>query len=212
MPTNVPGVKRANVLAQGGIIIECEPTLDSRESTAARVLAERGGTLIHPYNDYAVMAGQGTAALEFLATHPDLDLILCPVGGGGLLSGTAVAAKALRPGIGVIGVEPAAADDAAQSFRTGQLVRPSTPPQTVADGLRGALGDLTFAVIRDHVDDIVTVAEAAIVETTQLLQTTFDEPIEPSSAVPLSALLAGAIPRTQGLKIGIILTGGNVDR
>jgi threonine dehydratase len=212
MPTNVPAVKRANVLAQGGIIIDCEPTIDSREQTAARVLQTQGGTLIHPYNDYAVMAGQGTAALEFLTTHPELDLILCPVGGGGLLSGTAVAAKFLRPGIRVIGVEPAAADDAAQSFHTGKLVRPAAPPLTIADGLRGALGDLTFATIQQHVDDIVIVTEAAISEATRLLQAVFDELIEPSAAVPLAALLQGVITANPHLKVGIILTGGNVDR
>jgi threonine dehydratase len=210
MPTNVSATKRANVLAHGGIIIDCEPSIESREDTAAHVLAVKGGTLIHPYNDFDVMAGQGTAALELLAAHPDLDLILCPVGGGGLLSGTAVAAKSLRPSIRVIGVEPAAADDAAQSFRSGQLVRPTAPPLTIADGLRGALGDLTFATIQANVNDIVTIDEIAIRTTATLLQHTFSEAIEPSSAVPLAALLAGVIPSPSGLQIGIILTGGNV--
>ena len=157
------------------------------------------------------MAGQGTVALEFLASHPDLDLILCPVGGGGLLSGTAVVAKSLSPMTRVIGTEPSAADDAAQSFHTGQLIRPTATPQTIADGLRGALGDLTFSVIREFADDIITTDEAAIAETTHLLQRTFSDSIEPSSAVPLAALLSGSIPDTKDQSIGIILTGGNVD-
>lgn len=210
MPTTVSSTKRANVLAEGGIIVDCEPTLDSREQTAARVLATQGGTLIHPYNDLDVMAGQGTAALELLAAHPDLDIVLCPVGGGGLLSGTAVAVKTLHPHIRVFGAEPAAADDAAQSFRTKTLVRPTTPPVTIADGLRGALGDLTFAEIIAHVDDIVTVDEPQIVAATRLLIQCFTQSIEPSSAVPLAALLDHSIPDIQGKRIGIILTGGNV--
>ncbi len=210
MPTNVPSSKRANVLAYGGRIVPCEPTLASRETIAAQVLAETGGTLIHPYNDLAVMAGQGTAALELLSDHPDLDLVLCPVGGGGLLSGTAVATRALAPHAKMIGVEPAAADDAARSFHGGELIIPTTPPKTIADGLRGALGNLTFAAIQHNVDDIVTIDEAAIEATTALLQRIFAEPIEPSSAVPLAALLhtRDALPPAQ--RIGIILSGGNV--
>lgn len=210
MPTNVSRFKRQNVLAQGGIIVDCEPSLASREETAARVLAAQGGTLIHPYNDLDIMAGQGTAALEFLQTCPDLDLILSPVGGGGLLSGTAVAAKALKPVIRVVGTEPAAADDAAQSFKAGQIIHPTIPPTTMADGLRGALGPLTFAEISAHVDDIVTVTEAEIAAAAALLQKAFNEAIEPSSAVPLAALLAHRIPDCENLRIGIILTGGNV--
>jgi len=210
MPTTVSSIKRANVLAAGGIIVDCEPTLVSREQTAARVLATQGGTMIHPYNDLDVMAGQGTAALELLAAHPDLDIVLCPVGGGGLLSGTAVAVKTLHPHIRVVGTEPAAADDAAESFRTKILVRPTTPPVTIADGLRSALGELTFAEIIAHVDDIVTVDEPRIVAATRLLTQCFAQPIEPSSAVPLAALLHHAIPNSQGKRIGIILTGGNV--
>lgn len=211
MPGNVPATKRANVLAQGGHIVDCEPTLASREAVAARVLAETSGTLIHPYNDLAVMAGQGTAALELLTAHPDLDVIMCPVGGGGLLSGTAVVTRALAPAAQVIGAEPAAAADAAQSLRTGQLTRPATPPVTIADGLRGALGDLTFAEIQRHVHRIWTIDEAAIVDATRVLQETFGEPIEPSSAVPFAALLAHRRELPARCRIGIILTGGNVD-
>lgn len=210
MPTNVPASKRANVLAHGGIIVDCEPTIDSREAGAAQVLAERGGTLIHPYNDYDVMAGQGTAALELVEEHSDLDLILCPVGGGGLLSGTAVSTKARIPHARVIGVEPAAADDAARSFRSGKLVRPDAPPQTVADGLRGALGDLTFAEIRRHVDEIVTVDEDQIHEARILLERAFGESIEPSAAVPFAALLYRREAMPAAARVGVILTGGNV--
>lgn len=210
MPTTVSPTKRANVLAEGGIIIDCEPTLNSREQTAAQVLTTRGGTMIHPYNDLDVMAGQGTAALELLATHPDLEIILCPIGGGGLLSGTAVVTKTLYPHIRVIGTEPEAADDAAQSFRTKTLVRPTTPPVTLADGLQGALGELTFAEIITHVDDIFTVTESQIASATRLLTETFNQPIEPSSAVPFAAVLAGSIPDIKEKRIGIVLTGGNV--
>ncbi len=210
MPTNVPASKRTNVLAHGGIIVDCEPTITSREEGAARMLAETGGTLIHPYNDYAVMAGQGTAAFELLTDHPDLDLVLCPVGGGGLLSGTAVATRALAPAARIVGVEPAAADDAARSFHTGQLIRPETPPQTIADGLRGALGDLTFAVIRQNVDDVVTVDEAAIRDARERLEAAWGEAIEPSSAVPFAALLHARDRLPPARRIGIILTGGNV--
>ena len=210
MPANVSRIKRENVLAHDGIIVDCEPSISSREETAARVLAAQGGTLIHPYNDLDIMAGQGTAALEFLHEYPDLDLILCPVGGGGLLSGTAVAAKALNPAIRIIGTEPAAADDAAQSFKAGKIIHRAIPPTTVADGLRGALGTLTFAEISTHVNDIVTVTETEIADATALLQQTFNEAIEPSSAVPLAALLSHRIKDCKKLRIGIILTGGNV--
>ena len=162
MPTNAPKAKQASVSRYGGKIIFCEPTQEARESTVARVIAETGATLVHPYNDLLVMAGQGTTAVELLEDHPDLDIILCPVGGGGQLSGIAVAAKTLKPSVSVIGVEPAGADDASRSFRSGQIV-PMLNPKTIADGLRTSLGDKTFAEIRRHVDDIVTVPEEAII-------------------------------------------------
>lgn len=209
MPRDTARPKQEAVRAYGGRVTLCEPTLTARETVAARVMATTGATLIHPYNDLAVMAGQGTAALDLLGEVPDLGLILCPVGGGGLLSGTAVAAKHLRAGIRVAAAEPAGADDACRSFAAGQLVAP-LPPRTIADGLRGVLGDLTFAEIRRHVDEIATVSEEAIVTAMRLVWERMKIVIEPSSAVPLAALLSGRIDAA-GRRTGIILTGGNVD-
>jgi threonine dehydratase len=174
-----------------------------------RIRGETGADFVHPYNDLRVIAGQGTAALELIEEVPDLDLVLCPVGGGGLLSGVAVAAKALRPGIRVVGAEPALADDAQRSFRSGVL-QPGTDPQTIADGLRGALGDRTFPLIRAHVDDIVTVSEQAIVRAMRTIAEIMKIIVEPSSAVPVAALLEGAVPAREQ-RVGVILTGGNVD-
>ncbi|MBX5460055.1 MAG: pyridoxal-phosphate dependent enzyme [Steroidobacteraceae bacterium] len=209
MPTNVPQAKQASVRRYGAQITFCEPTIAAREVAAAKLREETGAELIHPYNDLRVMAGQGTAALELLEDVPDLDLILCPVGGGGLLSGTAVAARGLRPGIRVIGVEPAGADDASRSFRAGHIV-PNTSPQTIADGLRGMLGDQTFEVIRRSVDDIVTVSDAAILRALRTLWETLKLVIEPSGAVPYAALPEGKV-EVSGKRVGIILSGGNLD-
>lgn len=210
MPSNAPKSKVRNVEAFGGIVTFCAPGLEAREAACATIAAGTGATLIHPYDDYRVMAGQGTAALELLQEQPDLDLILCPVGGGGLLSGTAVAAKSATPDLRVIGVEPAAADDVAQSFRAGRRISIPTPA-TIADGLRtNTTGERNLPLIRAHVDDIVTVSEEAIVAAMRRLWETLHLVIEPSSAVPYAALLSGALPLA-GKKIGLILTGGNVD-
>ena len=166
--------------------------------------------LVHPFDDLRVIAGQGTATIELLEDVPDLDLILCPVGGGGLLCGTAVAAKALQPGLRVIGVEPVLADDVAQSFRAGRRVSIPTPA-TIADGLRtNSTGEINFPLIRRYVDDVVTVSEAGIMAATRELCDQLGMAIEPSSAVPYAALLENKFPFA-GKKIGLILTGGNVD-
>ena len=209
MPDNSPQVKRAAVSRYGAEIRWCVPTLAAREAAARQLLAETGATLVHPYDDLAVMAGQGTAALELLAQVPDLDVILCPVGGGGLLAGTAVAAKTLKRDIRVMGVEPAGADDAARSLRAGKI-QPSVHPHTIADGLRGALGERPFAEIRRLVDDIVTVPEDAIVRAMRELWETLKVVVEPSGAVPYAALLSRR-PELTGARIGVILSGGNVD-
>jgi threonine dehydratase len=209
MPKNAPRVKQEAVRGYGGTIVFCEPTLAAREAACARVLAETGATLVHPYNDYRVMAGQGTATLEFLETVPDLDVLLVPVGGGGLLSGTVVAARGLRPGMKVIGTEPAEADDARRSFQSGQLM-PAGPGHTIADGLRTALGARNFPIIRAQVDDIVTVSEAAIIAAMRRIWSALKIVIEPSCAVPLAAIQEGRVP-VAGKRIGLILTGGNVD-
>jgi threonine dehydratase len=209
MPDNTPQAKRAAVSRYGAQITWCAPNIAARESGARQVIATTGATLIHPYDDLAVMAGQATAAAELLTQVGALDFILCPVGGGGLLSGTAVAAKTLRPGIRVIGVEPAGADDAARSFRAGRIV-PAGTPDTIADGLRGTLGEKPFAVICRLVDDIVTVPEEAIVRAMRTLWEVMKIVVEPSGAVPYAALLA---PRAEfaGARIGIVLSGGNLD-
>jgi threonine dehydratase len=209
MPDNAAAPKRAAVTRYGGEITWCAPTLEARESTAQRLIAATGATLVHPYDDLRVMAGQATAAAELLEQVPDLDLILCPVGGGGLLAGTAVAAKTLRAAIRVIGVEPAGADDAARSFRAGRIF-PSVNPDTVADGLRSALGARPFVEIRHRVDDIVTVPDAAIIAAMRTLWEVLKIIVEPSAAVPFAALLT-ASEALRGRRIGLILSGGNVD-
>jgi len=209
MPDNTAQAKRAAVRRYGGEITYCASTLAAREDGARQLIAATGAILVHPYDDLAVMAGQATAAVELLTQVPDLDLLLCPVGGGGLLSGTAVAAKTLKPAVRVIGVEPAGADDAARSFRAGRIL-PSLAPDTIADGLRGALGERPFAEIRRLVDDITTVSDESIVRAMRHLWEVMKIIVEPSGAVPYAALLADR-PALRGLRIGLILSGGNLD-
>lgn len=195
----------------GGQVTFSGPTMADRDAVAARLAAETGAHFRHPYDDPLVIAGQGTAALELLEEIPDLRVIVAPVGGGGLLSGTGLAARALQPGIRVIGAEPELADDALQSLRTGTLL-PAREPRTIADGLRTSLSPLTFRFIRENVDDIVAVAESAIVEAMRLLWSILKLVVEPSSAVALAAMLdRSQHARFAGNRIGIILTGGNVD-
>ena len=209
MPDNAPTVKKAAVAGYGGRITYCEPTLKARETTLERVVQENGAEVVHPYNDDRVIAGQGTAALELLEDVPGLDAVMIPVGGGGLLSGTAIAATSLQPGIRVIAAEPEGADDACRSFRAGRII-PSVAPKTVADGLLTSLGDRTFPVIRERVEDIVTVSEAAIIAAMKFIWERAKLVIEPSSAVPVAALWEKKID-LDGLRVGIILSGGNVD-
>ncbi|HRW49736.1 MAG TPA: pyridoxal-phosphate dependent enzyme [Caldilinea sp.] len=209
MPRNAPAVKQAAVAGYGGIITLCEPTLAARESTLAEVVAATGAEVVHPYNDVRVIAGQGTAALELLADVPDLDVIMAPVGGGGLLSGTAIAARAVAPQMRVIAAEPAGADDAFRSLAAGHII-PSVQPQTIADGLLTSLGDLTFPIIRDHVEQIVTVSEPAIVAAMKFVWERAKLVVEPSGVVPIAALWEEAID-LRGLRVGVILSGGNVD-
>ena len=209
MPSNAAQVKLDAVKGFGGTPRFCEPTVAAREATCAAVEAETGATLIHPYNDWRVIAGQGTAALELLEDEPDLDAVITPVGGGGLLSGTAIVAKGVRPSIKVYGAEPAGADDAYRSLRAGRII-PQTDPRTIADGLRSSLGDKTFAVLSTNVDAIETASEEAIVRAMRLLWEKLKMIVEPSSAVPLAVLLERKIS-LDGLRVGIILSGGNVD-
>jgi len=210
MPDNTPQAKRAAVARYGAEITWCAPTLAAREETARAVLAATGATLVHPYDDLTVMAGQASCAVEFLQQVPGLDAILCPVGGGGLISGTAFAAKTLNPAIRIQGIEPAGADDAARSFREGRIVAGGTP-HTIADGLRGQLGARPFAEIRRYVDDITTVSEADIVRAMREVWEVLKIVIEPSAAVPYAGLL-GELPQAlRGRRVGVILTGGNLD-
>ncbi len=209
MPRNSARPKVRLVEAYGGRLTFCEPTQEARERTCAAVLAETGANLVHPFEDERVMAGQGTATLEFLEDLPDLDAVLCPVGGGGLLAGTAVAVRSLRPAAQVIGTEPAGADDAARSFH-GTTRVPMHDPRTIADGLRTTIGEPNLALARRHVHDIVTVSEAGIITAMQLLFEALKVVVEPSAAVPYAAILEGRVA-VAGRRIGIILSGGNVD-
>ena len=209
MPDNAPAVKKAAVAGYGGQITFCKPTLAAREVTLATIAGQTGAALIHPYDDYRVISGQGTAALELLEEIPDLDLVITPVGGGGLLSGTAIAATGLSPKIRVIAAEPELADDAYRSLQAGRII-PSENPQTIADGLLTSLGDLTFPIIQKQVEQIVTVSEAAIIEAMRFAWERTKLIIEPSAAVPIGMLMESKI-NFEGLRIGIILSGGNVD-
>jgi threonine dehydratase len=209
MPSNAAIVKQNAVRGFGGTVRLTDPTLLAREAACAAVLAETGATLVHPYNDWRVIAGQGTAALELLEAVPDLDVVIAPVGGGGLLSGTAIAAKGMNSSIKVYGTEPAGADDAAQSLRLGRIV-PQTDPRTIADGLRSSLGEKTFAVIQSMIDGIGTASEDAIIRAMRLTWEKLKLVIEPSAAVPLGVLMERKLP-VDGLRVGVILSGGNVD-
>lgn len=209
MPENVPAVKRAAVAGYGAEIVSCAPTLAAREAGLEAVVARTGAAVVHPYNDWNVIAGQGTCALEFVEDHPDIEVLLAPVGGGGLISGSAVVAKSLVAGVRVVGVEPAGADDAARGFRAGERVT-GAKPDTIADGLRGELGDKTFATIRRFVDDIVTVTDDEIVAAMRFTWERTKQLIEPSSATVIAALLQRRA-EWQGRRIGVILSGGNND-
>lgn len=209
MPETAPEVKKKAVAEYGAEIIFCKPTLEAREGTLAEVIKETGAAFVHPYNDDRVIAGQGTAALELLEEIEDLNVIITPVGGGGLLSGTAITAKGISPAIEVIAGEPEGADDAYRSLQAGKIM-PSSSPNTIADGLLTSLGSKTFPVIQKHVAAILIVSDKEIIEAMRLVWERMKIIIEPSSAVPLAVLLKNKAWFT-GKKAGVILTGGNVD-
>jgi len=209
MPENSPKVKVAAVRGYGARIVFCPPTQADREQTLEQVVAETGATFIHPYNNPGIIAGQGTCALELLEQVADLDIVMAPVGGGGLLSGTALSCAYLRPEVRVIAAEPKGADDAFRSVRDGRIY-PSENPQTVADGLRTSLGTLTFPIIRRYVQRIVTVEEQSILAAMRHIWERMKILIEPSAAVPFAAILEGGI-QARGKRVGIILSGGNLD-
>lgn len=210
MPDDAPGAKIDGTRGYGAEVVLYDRHARSREEIAGEIQREREMTIIPPYDHPDVIAGQGTAALELIAETGPLDVVMTPCGGGGLLSGTALAAKSASPGVRVIGVEPALADDATRSFRTGELHTVHNPP-TIADGLRTpSLGRYTFPLVRAHVDEMRTATEEGIVEAMRFLWTRMKFVVEPSGAVPVAALLADP-EAFRGLRVGIVITGGNVD-
>ncbi len=209
MPRTASRFKLASVERYGGRITLCEPTHKAREEAAARIVRETGATLVHPYNDPRIIAGQGTAALEFLEEVPDLDAIVCPVGGGGLLSGTAIVARSLRRGIKVFAGEPEGAADTSLSFASGER-RPVEHPASIADGLLAFVGDLTFPIIQRNVDGIATVSDDAIAAAVRRLLEVLKIAVEPSGAVAYAAVAEEKVA-VKGRRVGIILSGGNVD-
>jgi len=209
MPTNSSQAKVRAVEGYGGRLTFCEPTQAAREATCARVIAETGATLVHPYENEAVIAGQGTAVIELLEDAPGLDVVLAPVGGGGLLAGTAIAAKALASRIQIVATEPAEAADTYRSFRAGHIIS-LTQTTTIADGLRTTIGRPNFEIMRRLVDDVVIVSEEAIVAAMRAIWETLKIVVEPSGAVPYAAVLEGKV-NIAGRRAGLILSGGNVD-
>jgi len=209
VPRDSARPKIANIEEAGAELVLCEPGLPAREAKLAEVIQRTGAHLVHPFDDARVIAGQGTATLELLTEEPNLDVVCTPVGGGGLIGGTALAAKAMAPQCRVIAAEPEKADDAYRSFRAGQRLS-VTAPATIADGLRGSIGKLNFALLQSHVDDVVTVTEKEIVNAMRIMLQDLKLLIEPSSAVAVAALLAGKLG-SSGQQVGIIISGGNVD-
>lgn len=210
MPSNSPEVKQAAVREYGAKIVLCKPTIADREATLARVVAETGAHFIHPYDDVRVIAGQATATLELLNEVPDLDAVVMPVGGGGLIAGSCIVAQAHSQRLQLIGAEPDGADDAAQSVRNGELT-PVDHPKSIADGLLAPLSERTFEAIRRHVNRIVTVDDSIISYALRLMFMRMKLVVEPSGAVGLAAILGGKLTDLQHRKVGIIITGGNID-
>ena len=208
-PRSTPKVKLAAIEGYGARIVPCDTTQAARDAATAQVLAETGGELVHPFNDARVIAGQGTATLELLSASPGLDAVFAPVSGGGLLSGTAIAAHGIDPGIEVFGAEPTGARDAHDSLASGSRIT-GRVPDTVCDGLRAELGTLTFPILREHVREVLLADDAAAVEAMRLLWTRMKLVVEPSGAMPLAVVLAHR-ERFAGRRVGIILSGGNVD-
>ena len=209
MPRTAPEIKKEAVRGYGGNITFCEPTMESREQAMEQIVAGTGAVFIPPYNHFDIVCGQGTAAKELIEESGRMDIILAPVGGGGLVSGTATSAGAMIPGVRTIAVEPAGADDAYRSLQAGHII-PSVKPVTIADGLLTSLGDLTFAIIRERVHEIVRVSEEGIIRAMRMIWERMKIIVEPSGAVPFAAVVEDKI-EYRGLRTGVILSGGNVD-
>jgi len=209
VPEGSVRAKLTNIEAAGAVLHHCAPTLDAREQAAARIQRDTGATLVHPYADRNVIAGQGTAALELLQQVPELDVLVAPLGGGGLMSGTAIVARALSPKTALIAAEPAGADDGYRSLQRGERVT-DVKPQTICDGLRATIGEMNFELLRDHAVEIITISDDQVLAAMRLLWTHLKQTIEPSSSTVLAALLAQR-ERFRGKRVGLILSGGNVD-
>lgn len=209
VPTDASGFKRDAIARYGAEVVDCAPGLANREARLAELATERGAHIVHPYDDNDVIAGQGTAALELLEQAGPLDLLLAPVGGGGLVSGSALAARAVCAGIRIVAAEPTGADDCWQSMQSGRRVR-LEQVSTIADGLRASIGARNWALISQHVDEVVRISEQEIVAAMRAAWERLKIVIEPSSAVPLAAILGGHVP-VAGRRIGLIFSGGNVD-
>lgn len=209
MPSNAPQVKKDAVKGYGGEITECTPTLEARESTAKKIQQEKGATFVHPFNDFNVVLGNASAGKELLETQPDLDCIIVPVGGGGLISGTALSTLSFAPNCKVIGAEPFEVDDAYRSLEAGKIVH-NTTTNTIADGLKTSLGDITFNIIKNHVQEIIRVTEEEIIKAMQLIWERMKIIVEPSCATVLAAVLKSK-SQFANKKVGLLITGGNVD-
>ena len=211
MPESAPQVKVEGVRSHGAEITFCEATLEARETTAAAVMERTGATFVHPFDDPRVVAGQGTAALELINEVGPLDAIIAPIGGGGLLSGTSITTRALLPQTRIFGAEPEGADDAARSLAAGKLI-PQTGPNTICDGLLTSLSDLTYGILSEHLEDIITVSDDEVIEAMKLIRNHLDILVEPSSATVLAAVLKPEFKALRNINsLGLIISGGNVD-
>jgi threonine dehydratase len=209
MPSNAPKSKKEAVIGYGAEVIECEPTLEARESTLEQVIKSKNAHFIHPYNDLRIIAGQATAAMELIERTNNLEYIIAPVGGGGLLSGTSLSSNYFSPATKVIGAEPTGADDAFKSFNRGEII-PSVNPNTIADGLLTSLGSKTFPIIQEHVSEILTVEDSLTIDAMKLIWQRMKIIVEPSAAVPLAVVMRN-LEKFKGKDVGIILSGGNID-
>lgn len=209
MPKNATKIKQNAVKGYGAEVTLCEPTQTARENTMEDIHQKTGAMIIHPYDNYDVIAGQGTVALEFLQAIPELEMIIVPIGGGGLISGIAIAAKSIKPNIKIIGVEPELANDAYKSFKVGHRIIEKNLKHTIADGLKMSIGERNFPIVQQYVDDIVTVSETSIANAMRKIWEVMKIVVEPSGAVPYAAVLEQKIQLPK--RVGIVLTGGNVD-